>query len=86
MSSELNLHEISLLDGGVILRKRSVVSADFVDGYGSRESNSFENGFFVVDFADLFIDEIVSPNAELEHFSSHCYLLNEFSQYFCMML
>ena len=47
------------------------MSADLVDGDGGRESHSFEDSFFIIDFGEFFIDLVVAPEAELKDFTAY---------------
>ena len=82
VGSELELDQISLLDGGGVLLEGGVVTADLVDGDGGREGQALEDGFFVIDLRELLVDEAVGPEAKLEDLRANCNLLDELGKDF----
>lgn len=75
MGSQFNFDEVSLLDGGGVFLEGRIVATDFIDGDGGGEGKALEGGLFVIDFGELFVDEAVGPEAELEDLRAHCDLL-----------
>jgi hypothetical protein len=54
-----------------------------VDRNGSRKSKTFEGGFFVVDFIEFFIDQIISKDAKIDNFRSNREFFKKFCKYIC---
>ena len=50
--------------------ERGIIAADLVGGNGGGEGDAFEYWFFIIDFVEFFIDEVVSPEAKLKDFAS----------------
>lgn len=44
------------------------MTTDFIDRNGSGEGKTLESWFFVVDFAELFVDEVITVNAKVNDF------------------
>ena len=81
MDSEFNFDEIPFLDGGGVLLEGRIVSADLVGGDGGGEGETLEDGFFIIDFGEFFVDETVAPEAEFEYLATHRDLFDEFGQH-----
>lgn len=56
------------------------MSANIIDWNASRESDSFGNKFFVVDFRALLFNEIISESTNINNFSSYSNLFNDFGK------
>ena len=80
VNTELNFDEIAFFDGSWVFGKRWVVTTDFIDWNGGGEGKTLESGFFVVDFAELFIDEVITENAKVNDLRSDGDFLDEFGK------
>ena len=54
------------------------MGTDFIDGDGSRESEAFESGFFVINFVELFVDEIVGKDTQVDDLGADGDFFDEF--------
>lgn len=54
--------------------------AYFIDGDGGGEGESFEGGFFVVDFTEFFVDEVISKDTQVDDFGADRYFFDEFRE------
>ena len=70
VNSKFDLDKISFLDVDRVFLEWGEVSTDFVDGDGGGKGESFEDWFFIINFAEFFVDEVVAPEAELKDFAS----------------
>ena len=61
MDTELYFNKVSFLDIDWILLEWWEMSTDLVDRNGGGEGHSFEDGFFIIDFGEFFVDETVTP-------------------------
>ena len=56
------------------------MSTDLVDRNGGGEGHSFEDGFFIIDFGEFFVDETVTPQTELKDFATNRDLFDKFAE------
>ena len=80
VDSKFNFDEVSFLDGGRILLKGWIVSADLISRDGGGEGKTLEDGFFIIDFWEFFVDETVAPETEFEDLGPNRDLFDEFGQ------
>lgn len=80
MNTEFDFDKISFLDGGWIFGEWWVMTTDFIDWDGGGEGQSLEGGLFVVNFVELFVDQVITENAKINDFWSHSDFFDQFSQ------
>lgn len=56
------------------------MTTDFIDRNGGGEGQTLESGFLVVDFAELFVDEVIAENAKVNDLGSDGDLFDEFGK------
>lgn len=55
------------------------MSTYLVDWDGGGESHSLEGWLFIVNFAKLFVDQVITENAKINNFGSDSDFFDEFS-------
>jgi hypothetical protein len=85
MYSEFDFDEITFLDVGGIFLKRGKISAYFVGGDGGRGGETLEDGLFIIDLVEIFIDLTVSPEAKFEGFGTNYNLFEEATENLCII-
>ena len=80
VNTELYLDEITFFNSCGVFWEWRVIGADFVNWDTSWEGKSFESGFFVIDFAELFVNEIVAEDAKFDDLRSDCDFFDEFGE------
>ena len=55
----------------------------FINWDGGGESQAFEGGFLVIDFAEFFVDQVVRENAQVDDLWSNRDFFDEFPEDFC---
>ena len=78
MSTKLDFNHISFLYDWRIFLVWGVVTTDFIYRNTSGKGDPFEDLFFVVNFTQFFIDEIVPKDAEIKYFGANWYFFDEF--------
>ena len=80
MDTKLDFNKVSFFDAGGVFLEGTVVATYFIGRDAGGEGESFENGFFIIDFGEVFVDLAVGPEAEFEYFAANCDLLDEFGE------
>ena len=56
------------------------MGANLIDRDGSGKSQTLEGGFFVVDFTEFFVDEVIGEDAKVDDFGSDGDFFDEFGE------
>ena len=80
VGTEFDLDEISFLDGSWVFEEGGIVGTDLVGGDAGGEGDALEDGFFVVDFGEFFVDLEIGEEAEFEDFGADRDFFEEFGE------
>lgn len=79
MDTEFDFDEISFFNSSWVFREWWVMGTYLVDWDGGGEGHTLEGWLFVIDFAELFVDQVITENAKIDDFGSDSDFLDEFS-------
>lgn len=80
VNTEFYLDEIAFFNGGGVFWEWRVIGTGFIDWDTGGESESFECGFFVIDFTELFVNKVVTEDTKFDDLRSDCDFLDEFGE------
>lgn len=71
MHTQVNLHDIALLEDSVVLPQRRVMPTDLIDGEARGEGHSLVHGLLVVDLGAFGFDEPVGEDTRVNNLDAH---------------
>lgn len=80
MGPQLDLDQISLLNGSGILGLWRIVGAYFVEGNTSGEGQTLKHLFLVKDLAQFLVNLVVSESTQIDDLGTHGCLLDQLGQ------